>query len=251
MALPEWIEKLRRENIADPWLVSLRQQIKAGTTHIEYKVKDGIIFFQNRFCISPTSDLRNLIMEELHASNVRGHSGVFHTLTRIRLWFFWSGMAKDVKEFTRSCRVCQQVKIPTTKPSGLLQPLSIPFSYLGGFRNGLCNRIAGGTRQIGHRGRSRSLDIILLLRRTISRVHSCIGGRILRNSDCPSTWYAYKTITSDRDKNFLSRFWKELFTRSGTTLKMSSAYHPETDDQTEITNKMVEHYLQTTMHRNP
>lgn len=60
-----------------------------------------------------------------------------------------------------------------------------------------------------------------------------------------------KTIVSDCDKTFTNKFWNHLFTKMGTTLSISTAYHPKTDGQTKVLNKHIEHYLRYFVLDNP
>ena len=60
-----------------------------------------------------------------------------------------------------------------------------------------------------------------------------------------------QAIVSDRDKIFTSLLWKELFKLSGTSLCMSSAYHPQSDGQTKRVNQCIEAYLRCFIHSTP
>lgn len=169
-----------------------------------------------------------------------------HLGTDSSSFFFWVGMSKDVKDFIR--RVCQQIKVPTTKLSGLLQR---PLAILSAIWEDQGMDFVTGLPTVG--GKSVIVVVVDRLTKychlgalpagyTAISVADYFINQIVRLHGLP------KTITSDRDKIFMSRFWKEFFTRSGTTLNMSSTYHPETDNQTEITN---EQYLRATVHQNP
>jgi hypothetical protein len=52
-----------------------------------------------------------------------------------------------------------------------------------------------------------------------------------------------ESIVSYRDPVFTSKFWSELFTLSSIRLQMSSAFHPQSDSQSEVVNNIITMYL--------
>lgn len=159
------------------------------------------------------------------------------------------GMNKFIKEFVAQCITCQQIKAIVLKPMGLLQPLPIPVAIW----EDICMDFVTGLPAV--RGHS---VIIVVVDRLTKYCH--LGSLPANYSATSATDYFIKqiirlhgipkTIVSDRDKIFLNRFWKKFFARCGTTLKMTSAYHPESDGQSETVSKTIEQYLRAMVHEN-
>ena len=60
-----------------------------------------------------------------------------------------------------------------------------------------------------------------------------------------------RSLVSDSDPLFVSHFRQELFKLFGTKLRMSFAYHPQSDEQTEVMNRVIEQYLRAFVHHHP
>ena len=85
-----------------------------------------MLFYENRYVLSNDKAINLSVLSANHDSKVAGHFGQFKTLERLRQNFFWSKMDEEIKDYVRSCDVCQRDKTSQRKKYGLLQPLDIP-----------------------------------------------------------------------------------------------------------------------------
>lgn len=182
----------------------------------------------NRIMIPPLPRLREQLLNGFHSSFTGGHSGITATTKRIAATFSRVGLRKDVTEFIKKCHVCQAIKYPTQKPFGLLQPLptleapwldiSMDFITHLPLSKGrtviwvIVDRLSKLAHFIALPTHYTAVSLASLFMREIYRLHGLP-----------------KTIVSDRDPIFVSRFWGGLFKHMGITLLHSSAYHPQTD----------------------
>nr|GFA84233.1 putative reverse transcriptase domain-containing protein [Tanacetum cinerariifolium] len=187
--------------------------------------------------------LRDLIMLESHKSKYSIHPGsnkMYHDLKKL---YWWPNMKADIATYVRKCLTCAKVKAEHQRPSGLLQQPEIPVWKW--------ERI--------------TMDFITKLPRTQSGYDSIwvIVDRLIKFAHFISVNEKFKTkklarlylkeivckhgvpvsIISDQDPIFASRFWRSLQESLGTSVDMSTAYHPQTDRQSERTIQTMEDML--------
>ena len=157
--------------------------------------------------------------------------------------FFWADMKSDVVDFVSKCLECQQFKADHQHPVGLLQPHDIlmtkweviSMDFIVGFpltslRHNAMLVVVDKLTKSSH---------FIPVRDTydVTNVAKVFINEIVRLHGVP------KKMISDRDPKFTSRFWTSMQSALGTQLNLSSAYHPETDGQTERVNQWMEDML--------
>ena len=141
------------------------------------------------------------------------------------------------------CDVCQRVKAEHQRPAGLLHPLKIPewkWEEIGmDFIVGLPRTSAGYDSIWVIVDRLTKVAHFIPVKTTYSgaKLAELYMARIVCLHGVP------KKIVSDRGSQFTSRYWKKLHESLDTRLNFSSAYHPQTDGQTERTNQVLEDML--------
>lgn len=215
-----------------------------------YSLDQGLIKFQGRLWIGNNSALQTKLISALHSSAVGGHSGARATYHWVSQLFHRSGMKQQIEDWIRQCQICQQAKHERTHPGGLLQPLPVPTRP---WKDITMDFIDGLPKSEGFEVIRVVVDHLIKYAHFLPLKHSYTAqsvatifiDNVVRLHGVPAS------IVSDRDKVFTSYFWKKLFTEIGTKLCYSTAYHPQTDDQTERVNQCLEQYLRCAVHDSP
>ena len=156
--------------------------------------------------------------------------------------FFWVRMKSDIKAFIQQCDTCQCNKYDTKTPAGLLQPLPIPNRVWEDISMDFINGLPHST----------GLLVIMVVVDQLSKYRHFVALKHPYSAKTVAEVFVKeitclngmpRSIVSDRDPVFTSQFWEEYFQLQGSELRLSSAYHPQTDGQIEVLNQCLETYL--------
>lgn len=193
-------------------------------------------FTPSRLCI-PHSCVQTFL-QIAHSESHVGFAKCWESLSR--QWYI-RGLTKYLREYLKHCPQCQLYQTPRHLPHGALQPIITPPAPFHTLTIDFI--LALPTSKKGY-------EVIMSVTDKFSRKITLIPGkstfaaadwahRFLRRLQ-KIDWGLPKQIISDRDRKFLSDFWKALFEKLGVKLLYSTAYHPQTDGSSERTNQTVE-----------
>ena len=205
---------------------------------------DGIRWYGDRLVVVEDSSLKRGVISLYHDSITAGHPGISNTMWAIAKDFWWPAMKKDIAEYVKGCTTCQSRKNQANKAKPPLFPITsdtydTPFTSIA-------------MDFIVKLPLSKSYNMILTITDTFLKASIFILCNESINAENTARLYATYVlphyglpthIISDRDPHFTSTFSRELCRTLGITQNISTAYHPQTDGQSERTNQRLEQYL--------
>ena len=225
------------------WPKKIRKLLRCDKS--ECSLLDGQVYFRQRLFVPDAPDLRLEVVHRSHSSGPAGHPGRVKTLDLLNRTYWWPGISQFTAAFVKGCALCFRTKTPRSSPPGFLKPLEVPARPWTDISIDYVTTLPACLRN------GKIYEHILVVVDRLTKMRHLIPVTGLSTEELVEAFvnYIYKlhgapsTIVSDRGSQFVSDFWRRLSERLKVRLRPSSAWHPETDGQTEIVNAAVNKYL--------
>jgi hypothetical protein len=242
---PTLHEQIVMAQIGDKGVQVIKEMIEQDVDKYKCFRQDnkGILWFGDRLVVPKNPELRKKILDEAHLSKFSMHPGSNKMYHDLKSLYWWTRMKREIAKYVSECDTCQRVKVSHLKSAGTLQPLPIPSwkweDICMDFIMGLPNT-------------SRHHDSIWVIVDRLTKIARFLPVHTTHKIEKYAETYIdqivrlrgiLKTIVSDRGALFVARFWEQHQKLLGTTVIRSSAYHPQTDGQTERVNQILEDML--------
>ncbi|KAJ9552882.1 hypothetical protein OSB04_016927 [Centaurea solstitialis] len=203
----------------------------------------GLLTRSGRVWVPVSCEARQTLLDEAHKSKFSIHPGATKMYRDLKTDYWWPGMKRDVARYVEKCLTCLRVKAEHQRPHGKLQPLDIPVWKWEHITMDLITKLPRTPRNV---------DAIWVIVDRLTKSAHFIAINESSSSEKLADIYVKEivarhgvpvTIISDRDVRFTSRFWSKFHEDMGTKLQLSTAFHPQTDGQSERTIQTLEDML--------
>jgi hypothetical protein len=220
----------------------LKNGLRSVTKGLEdWNLENGIILHRGHIYIPKDTTLRRNIVRTYHDHLAVGHPGHWKTFEIISCDYWWPGMSTFIKEYVDGCVVCQSTKTrPRTQVP--LQPNQIPTDIWGIITMDFITDLPlskGYNSLFVVVNRLSKATILSPCNKTITAEETSrlYLANVWRRTGLPCQ------VISDRGPQFASKVMQEIWNKLGVKISMSTAFHPQTDGETERVNQELEQYL--------
>ena len=208
----------------------------------EWKIEGDLVLKEGKVYVLKDEELRAEVIWLHHDVPAAGHGERWKMVELVTRNYWWPGVIRDVGKYVEGCDLCQQMKNRTEEPAGKLKLSEVPqktWTYLTvDFIMKLlvvagkdvilvvCDRLSTMTHFMATTEGTLVEGLVRLLQDNIQKLHGLP-----------------ESIVSDRGPQFAAELTKELNRMLGIEMRLSTAFHPQTDGQTEWINQELEQYL--------
>lgn len=208
----------------------------------EWSMDGNVLFFRGKVYVPNDPELRRRIVALHHDTKIAGHPGRWKTLEMVSRTYWWPQMSRYIGQYTKACDLCLRTKVQRQLPIGELHPLPIPQQR---WEQISVDFIAELPEAHGYDAVMNVVDSVSK-RAHFLPTHTTISAEGAARLYLTHVWKLHglpQRVVSDRGTQFVATFTKELYRLLGIKLSTSTAYHPQTDGQTERVNQELEQYL--------
>lgn len=247
--LPEDISRLLDEGYqTDEDLQSILQALEEGAprhpkiTLAECKIVQERLLYRDRIYVPNHDPLKTALLKACHEHPIAGHPGRARTYDLLCRDYYWPGMLSYVERWVKNCHTCRRSNPARDARQGVLRPLPIPERAWQHISMDF----------ITHLPPSDGYNAILIIACRLTKMRHIIACKGTCDAEDTARYYLREvwklhglpqTIVSDRGPQFVAEFWKKLTQQLSINSLLSTAFHPETDGQTERLNAVLEQYL--------
>jgi len=203
---------------------------------------DGLLWFRGKIYVPRNPDLRRQIVVLCHDTQITGHPRCWKMLELVSQNYWWPQMSRYIGQYVSTCDLCFRTKPWRHSPVGELQPLSVLDAWWDTLS---VNFVVELPESSGH-------DAIMTVVDAVSKrvhfipMHTTVTVEGAAQLFLHYVWKLHgllKHIISDRGPQFVALFTKELYRLLGIQISSSTAWHSQTDGQTECINQELDQFL--------
>lgn len=208
----------------------------------DFRIEAELLTYRHLIYVPDNNELKRKILESRHDSKTAGHNGIEKTTELVTREFYWRSLKQYVQHYISGCDLCQRTKPKTEILRAPLNPLGVPLKPWESITYDLITGLPD----------NQGFDSILVVVDRLTKMahfiecHTTLDAMGTAKLFIKHIWSKHGLpahAVSDRGTQFAATFMRNLYNLLGIDMALSTAYHPQTDGQTERVNQNLEQYL--------